>query len=186
MRSHGQPTAAGSCGGACTCAGAGSTHSTRGPAPAMPEKGRLTEEDGYEALRGHVVDRARSARSRHAPALARGSVEELLADRDAVRFPTTLAFDAEPLLPGEFAWARPEGERPQDGFTLVVHPALADRADLLPLCVAYHVVSINYLDVATHEEAELFGATLLGLEVDEYYERLCVVSDSLSGGAGGE
>ncbi len=33
---------------------------------------------------------------------------------------------------------------------------------------AYHLVTVNYGDVATHEEAEVFGATLLDLDQDDY------------------
>ena len=62
-----------------------------------------------------------------------------------------------------------------------MHPLFENRPDDLPLLVAYHVPSINYLDVATHVEAELFGAALLGLSVDDYYARLCELADSIPG-----
>ena len=161
----------------------------------MREQLNLTEEDGYAALRGHVAERAALARARHGPALPdvlRGhggerhgpvfdedALRALLADPEVMRFPTTLAFDAAPLLPGEFAFPRPNGERPSAGYTLCVHPQFEGRWDVLPLLVAYHVVAVNYLDIATNEEAELFGATLLGLAPDEYYARLCELADTL-------
>ena len=42
---------------------------------------------------------------------------------------------------------------------------------------------INYGDIATHEEAELFGATLLGLDQEHYYATLCKLADSLPAAA---
>lgn len=139
----------------------------------------LTEEGGQRALREHVAAKATDARDRHGPDIDFAAIERLLADPECVRFPTSVRFDASELRPGEFAWPAPTGASPKDGFTLHVHPMFKDRAEVLPLICAYHIVAINYLDVATHVEAELYGATLLGLPVDEYYARLCGLADEL-------
>ena len=145
------------------------------------KKPKLTEEDGYEALKGHAVDKALLARSRYGPSFDETSMTRLLADPEVVRFPTLLQFDASSLMPGEFAWARALGERPSDGFALIIHPHFEGRWDVLPLLIGYHIVSINYLDVATQDEAELFGAALLGMEVLDYYDQLCALADSIPG-----
>ena len=139
----------------------------------------LTEEDGYQALRDHVVTKALLARERHGPEIDEGALLRVLLDPEIVRFPTVVRFDSGALHPGEFAWPEPRGENPRDGFVLVVHRRFENRPADLPLLLAYHVVAINYLDIATHVEAELFGATLLGMEVDEYYERVCALADEL-------
>ena len=139
----------------------------------------LTEEDGYEALRGHVVDRALLGRERYGPRIDLGALLRLIQDRDVIRFPVRIRYDDEALLDGEFAWARAVGERPADGYDIVVATMFKDREEDLVAIIAYHLVRVNYLDVATHVEAELFGATLLGLDVDEYYQRLCELADSL-------
>jgi hypothetical protein len=60
-----------------------------------------------------------------------------------------------------------------------VHPHYEHHTDVLPLLITYHLVSVNYGDIATHEEAELYGATLLGLPVEEYYRRLCELADAV-------
>jgi hypothetical protein len=145
------------------------------------ERLRLTEEEGYEALRAHVVDRALAARAKYGPVIGANAITRLLADPEVVRFPTTLVFDSSPLLAGEFACALARGAHPRDGFTLAVHPVFASDPDALPYLVAYHVPTINYLDVVTNREAELFGAALLGLEVEEYYRRVCALADRLGG-----
>lgn len=145
------------------------------------EKLDLTEKDGYDALKGHVYERALTARQRYGPDFGEQAIRGMLRDAEVVRFPTELVFDDAGLMPGEFAWPRPKGERPTDGYQLVVHPYFAGRWEVLALLVAYQVPAINYLDVATHEEAELFGATLLGMDVEAYYERICRLADSIPG-----
>jgi len=145
----------------------------------------LTEDAGLEALRLHVVDKALEARAKHGPRLDAAAMRRLVADRSVVRFRADVVFDEGPLRPGEFGWAMPLGERPHDGFALVLHPTLQDRPEDWPLCAAYHLVSINYLDVATSAEAEAFGAALFGLDIDEYYERLCRIADGLPNAIGG-
>ncbi len=139
----------------------------------------LTEEDGYEALRGHVLERALLGRERYGPKIDEGALLRMLQDPDVIRFPTHIVYEDDALLDGEFAWARPQGDSPKDGFHIVVASMFKDRPEDLVAIVAYHLVRVNYLDVATHVEAELFGAALLGIEVDEYYERLCGFADEL-------
>jgi len=150
----------------------------------MRETLQLTEENGYEALQGHVVDKALAARTKYGPEIDWAAMLEILKDPEFVRFPVGVRFDDEALLNGEFAYAAALGKRPSDGFCLFVHPCFQSREDVLPMLVAYHVPAINYLDIATHKESELFGATLLGLRVDEYYETLCDLADSMPGGVG--
>ena len=147
----------------------------------MREQLQLTEEDGYRALRDHVRKMARFARAKHGPAIDAAALLRMLADPEVMRFPVRIEYSAEPLMPGEFAYAQASPSGPKDGFTLFVHPAFEERPEVLPHLVAYHVPAINYLDVATRVEAELFGATLLGLDVDDYYARLCVLADELPG-----
>lgn len=140
---------------------------------------RLTEEDGRRALRDHVIEKALIARERYGPIDGR-TLAELLADPEVVRYPTSIRFDSGPLEPGEFAYAEPLGPKPSDGFRVFVHPRYRDRESVLPLLVLYQLVRVNYGEIASHEEAELFGATVLGKDVEEYYETLCELADELS------
>lgn len=142
---------------------------------------KLTEEDGRLALAGHIADKAEAARASYGGAIDWPTLLEMLGDAAVVRYPTDVAFDAAPLEAGEFAFAAPLGASPGDGFRIYVHPWFEGRTDVLPLLVAYHIVRINYGDIATHHDAELFGATLLGLEPDDYYETLCTLADEVGG-----
>jgi|GEM_PF-208209 len=138
-----------------------------------------TAEEAMQALRDHVVDRALHARRKHGPEIDGAAIRAMLLDSECVRFSTRIVFDGSDLLPGEFAHAHCRGPAASDGFDLFVHPHFIGREQDLPLLAAYHVVSINWLDVATHEEAELYAAALLGLEVDDYYQRLCALADEV-------
>ena len=140
---------------------------------------KLTAQDAITALCDHVQSKADDARRSYGGRVDYTAILRMLSDRSVVRYPTELRFDAGPLEPGEFAYAHPLGEEPGAGFHLFVHPEFEDRPEILPLLIAYHLVSINYGEIATHEEAELFGATLLGLDAECYYEALCAAADSV-------
>lgn len=142
---------------------------------------RPTAEEAQQSLRDHVVARAMEARLRRAGLIDRAEMMRLLLDRSVVRYPLGVRFDAEPLRQGEFACLESLGEHPRDGFCLFIHPMFEPVDDLIPLLIAYYIPSVNYGEVATHVEAELFGATLLGLDVEEYYRVLCSVADTVGG-----
>lgn len=143
---------------------------------------RPTAEEAQQSLRDHVVAKATEARLRRGGLIDRAVMFELLKDRSVVRYPLGVRFDAEPLQDGEFACLEALGEHPSHGFCLYVHPMFESDDELLPLLIAYYIPSVNYGDVASHVEAELFGATLLGLDVEEYYRILCWAADTVGGG----
>ncbi len=138
-----------------------------------------TAEEAQQSLRDHVVTKAMDARLRRGGLIDRVEMMRLLEDRAVVRYPLGVRFDAEPLQPGEFACLESLGEHPSDGFCLFIHPMFENVDDLIPLLIAYYIPSVNYGDVASHVEAELFGASLLGIDVEEYYTILCSVADTL-------
>jgi hypothetical protein len=138
-----------------------------------------TESDGKRALRDHAIERARLARHRHGPTFDSGSILRLLDDREFVRYPVGIRYDATGLQRGEFGHAEPLADHPRGGFCLFLHPALESLPELLPLAIAYHIPPVNYGDITEAEDCEAFGATLLGMDTDEYYSRLCALADSL-------
>lgn len=138
-------------------------------------------EDGLRALHDHLVERAQHARLKYGLYIDHDAIVRMLDDRDVVRYPTGLRFDADLLQPGEFACACPLGAEPADGFCMAVHPWFEYQREIWPLLIAYHIPTINYGEIVTREEAELFGATLLGLEQEAYYQALCELADSIPG-----
>jgi hypothetical protein len=141
---------------------------------------KLNLEDGKRSLHDHVLSRAWEAREVYGPRIDMPRFLEFLENRRFVRYPVTLTFDTADLLEEEFARAVPLGDHPSDGFRLVIHPHFRDEPDIVPLLASYHLVTVNYGEIATREDAELFGATFLGLEVDEYYRLLCEASSRIS------
>ncbi len=141
---------------------------------------KLTESDAKLALRDHLVEKARTARAKHGFYIDADAVLKMLSDSTFVRYPTGIRFDESALVPGEFAAAVPLGDHPSKGFCIFIHPSLKDRKELLPYVIAYHIPPINYADMASPEDCECFGATLLGIAADDYYNTLCDIADSLS------
>lgn len=143
----------------------------------------ITPGTALEALRGHLRRKALEALARHGVPRGRPAIERILADRAAVRHPLEIAFGADGLGPGEFAWLEPSGPRPADGFRLHVHPLLAAADELLPAAVAYYIPSVNYGAVVGPAEAETYGAALCAIEPDRYHATLCEIAHRVDGKA---
>jgi len=139
----------------------------------------ITAESGCRALRDHAADRANLARVRYGPITDAARLATLLNDREIVRHPVTIEFDARPLQPGELAHVERIGALPVDGFRIVVYPTLRDREDAWLAAALYQLVLVNYGEIASSEVAEVFGAVLLGLDIETYYRRLCALADGL-------
>lgn len=139
----------------------------------------LTEQDTRTALRDHASRRGQEARAAYGTVVDCATIFRMLDDRSVVRYPTSIVFDAAPLEAGEFAYPEPRTSSGELSYRLCVHPAFRDRDDVLPLLIAYQLVRINYGDIATHEDAEAFGAALFNFEVDEYYKRVCAAADEV-------
>ncbi len=131
------------------------------------------------AFHDHLVAKASAARLRYGLYIDAEAVVTMLGDREVVRWPTRLNFDAAPLQPHEFAYPQPLGPHPSDGFVLLVHPWFRPQPENWPLLVAYHIPGINYGPLVEPGHAEIYGATLLGLEVETYYRALCELADSI-------
>lgn len=137
------------------------------------------EADGRRALRDHIIERALRAREKHGVPTDLACMLRILDDREIVRYPVGIRFDTAGLQPGEFAQAEQMTEHPKGGFCIFVHPSFESRSELLPLLIAYHIPPINYGDIAEPEDCEAFGATLLGLDPEAYYQQLCIIADAL-------
>lgn len=133
---------------------------------------------GEQGLREHLLAQARAARARHAP-LTYERLSQLLADPDCVRHPVRLVFEMGLMAPHQFAEPGPDPQEPAGpGRVLYLRPALRDKPDSIPLAVAYLIPVINYGDLIKDEHALLYGAALLGLEEEEYYQQLCAMADA--------
>jgi hypothetical protein len=131
--------------------------------------------DGAEARAAfseHLKAKAAAARLKYGPSIDAEAIRIMLGDREVVRYPTSIEFEAAALEAHEFAHPRPLGFHPSDGYCLFVHPHFQGQPENLPLLVAYHIPSINYGGIAEAQHAE-------GLDVETYYRALCGLADSI-------
>lgn len=147
-----------------------------------PMAKQLTADDARQSLAAHVEAKGVEIFCKYGPHIGWGQLPLLLADRAYVRYPCEIVFDAAPLQSGEFAVPLQKGGRPEEGFTMFVHPIFMTQLEEVPALVLYQLVALNYGVFASAHEAETFGAAALGITRDEYYDRLCGLSDQLGGG----
>ncbi len=153
--------------------GAEASTSSRAPDP------EITPEAAQRLFLDHLVTKATAARIKYGLYIDTDTILQMLEDRSVVRYPTSLHLEAGPLQPDEFAFAQPLGFHPSDGYALCLHPFFAGQREIWPLLIAYHIPVINYGSIVDADGAELFGATLLGLEQQAYYQALCELTDSI-------
>jgi hypothetical protein len=63
---------------------------------------------------------------------------------------------------------------------IYVHEYFKNKLGDVPALVLYHLVAVNYGPIATSEEAEIFGASALGMKKEAYYQLLCALTDRIS------
>jgi len=145
-----------------------------------PMEKKLTADDAKQSLTAHVAVKGAEIRDKYGPCIGWNELLRILEDRSVCRYPCEVVFDAGPLQPGEFAFPVAKGERPEDGFTLCVHPHFAAQPESAVYLVLYQLVKVNYGEFVSPEDAETFGASALGLSNDEYYHALCAMADEIS------
>ena len=142
---------------------------------------QLTAADARQSLNAHVAAKGAEVFEKYGPHIGWKELQAILKDTACTRYPCEIAFDAAGLGPGEFAHPVAKGETPEAGFVMHVHPIFMTQMDVVPALVLYQLVLVNYGAFASAEDAETFGALALGLEREEYYQRLCEAADQLGG-----
>lgn len=142
---------------------------------------QLTENDVRESLSSHVAAKGEEIRAKYGPRIGWRELQRILEDRSCVRYPCEVVFDAQPLLPGECAHPVAKGGCPEDGFTMHVHPFFMTQLQQVANLVLYQLVVVNYGEFASPNDAEIFGASVLGISKDEYYDSLCEMADQIGG-----
>jgi hypothetical protein len=142
---------------------------------------QLTAADAKQSLTAHVAAKGAEIFEKYGPTIGWKQLLQILEDRACVRYPCHVVFDAAQLGPGEFAHPVPKGEKPEDGFTMYVHPCYMTQLSSVPSLVLYQLVLVNYGAFASPDDAETFGAAALGLSKDDYYTTICELADQLGG-----
>jgi len=140
---------------------------------------QLTEDDVRQSITDHAIEKGIAFRNRYGPISGIDELIAALGDREFVRYPCRIDYDDSALRSGEFALPVQQGDHPDDGFVLMVHPLLKRWPEWVVYVILYHLVTVNYGKFATARDAEAFGAAALGIAVEVYYQRLCVLQDAL-------
>ncbi len=140
---------------------------------------KFTVEDGRKAFAHHVIEKALALREKYGPVLDERAFQALLNDRDFVRYPTRVEFDSSKIEPGFFARVEPVADSPANEHVIFLHEHFRGRPRDITNALLYQLVVVNYGEIATREEAELFGSTALGVEQEDYYQRLCRLADAI-------
>ncbi|MDI1335536.1 MAG: hypothetical protein PSU94_05065 [Lacunisphaera sp.] len=143
---------------------------------------QLTADSAKQSLTAHVQSKGAEVFAKYGPQIGWTELNALLQDRTCVRYPCTIEFDAAALKPGEFAYPEANGETPEAGFTIYVHPVYMTQLSLVPYLVLYQLVVVNYGEFASADDAEAFAAAALGLDPELYYSALCQLADQLGTG----
>jgi hypothetical protein len=139
-----------------------------------------TAQDARQSLNASAAAIGAGIYEKYGPRIGWQQLVQILEDRTCVRYLCDIVFDAGPLEAGEFAHPIARGDRPEDGFTMHVHPFFKTQPEQVPLLVLYQLVLVNYGTFAAPEDAETFGAAALGWARDEYYLALCRLADDLT------
>src|SRR3989338_9779993 len=139
----------------------------------------LTIEQGRQAFAHHVIERALALGEKYGNFLDDEAVQTLLNDRDFVRYPTRVEFDSSKIDPGFFAAVEAVAGSPTNEHIIFLHESFRGRSGDIANALLYQLVLVNYGDIATREEAELFGATALGIKQEDYYQALCHLADQI-------
>jgi len=140
----------------------------------------LSSRDASDSLNAHVAAKGHEIHQRYGPHVGWKELQKVLQDPACVRYPCEIVFDDKELQAGECAHPVCNGERPEDGFKMFVHPVFMTQLDRVPHLVLYQLVLVNYGEFAATEDAETYGANALGLARDDYYATLCELADSIA------
>ena len=141
---------------------------------------QLTADDVRESLNSHVAAKGAEIHAKFGQRIGWKELLRILQDRACVRYPCDIIFDSAELGQGEFAHPVAKGQKPEDGFTMYVHPFFMSQLERVSILVLYQLVLVNYGEFASSEDAETFGAAALGLSREEYYRTLCALADGLA------
>ncbi len=132
---------------------------------------------GEDSLLNHLRHQAFQARERHG-GLRPGNLDAFLEDRECVRYPTRLALEYGGMGPHQFAHPdRDLQSEDQSARVLFLRPVLGKRPDYIALALSYMLPVINFGDIVDDEHCIEYGAALMGMDPEEYYDQICEIAD---------
>src|SRR5271157_1209558 len=79
-------------------------------------------QDARQSLNACATEVGARIYERYGPRIGWAQLLRILQDRECVRYPCEIIFDAAQLQAGELAHPVAKGDHPQDGFIIYIHP----------------------------------------------------------------
>jgi len=133
----------------------------------------------HSAVTQHAIEKADEIRRRYGSGIDYSTVLQILDDRRSIRYPVKIQFVSDSIEPGLFAKTAPISKNPDDGYVISLHKYFENQPEHLPSLILYQSVLVNYGDLATATDAELFGSGILGIDRESYYEQIVELTDKL-------
>ena len=133
----------------------------------------------HSAVALHAAEKAKEIRKKYGPTIDYPTLLRIFEDRESIRYPVEIRFVSDGIEPGLFGKTEQVSEDPSDGYIVFLHENFKDRTDVLPVLLLYQSVLVNYDELASANDAEIFGAGVLGMERDDYYELIVELTDGL-------
>ena len=152
-----------------------------------------TQQELRESMNLHLRQKAQEIIDKYGSAITLSVLQDILQDRKFVRYPVNIIFDSTRIEAGLFiktemtvsdqghqADEDSEYVKPVErSYDFIVHEYFEGQPDkLLPL-ILYHLPTVNYGDIATYEDAEVFASALMKMEQDDYYQLVCDLADAI-------
>ncbi len=154
-----------------------------------------TPEEQRETMNLHLRQKAQEIIEKFGANITFDVLQEILQDRKFVRYPVNIIFDSARIEAGFFIQTEmtlsDQSHQPDEyddyikpadrSYDFIVHEYFEGQPDkLLPL-ILYHLPIVNYGDIATYEDAEVFASALMQMEQDDYYQLVCDLADNIPG-----
>ncbi len=154
-----------------------------------------TPEEQRETMNLHLRHKAQEIIEKFGANITFNVLQDILQDRKSVRYPVNIIFDSTRVDAGLFLVTEmvltdlnrqasdddvytKQADRHYDFF---IHEHFEGHPEKLVPLILYHLPTVNYGDIATCEDAEIFGAALLQMEEDDYYQLVCDLVDGIPG-----
>ncbi len=145
-----------------------------------PKVWKRTPKRLQTAISGHAAEKAREIRARYGPTIDQAVLARVLGDRKSIRYPVRIEFGSKDIEAGLFAVTKPISEDPEEGYVITLHEHFRNQPQAIAALALYQSVIVNYGDLASAADGEIFGAGVLGMERDDYYTWICELTDSIA------
>ncbi len=161
----------------------------------MMQEEAATPRELRESMNLHLRQKAQEIIDKYGAVNSLSVLMDVMSDRKFVRYPVQVIYDSKQVDAGLFIKTEmnmsEQNHQPEEdddyikqaerSYDFFVHECFEGQPDkLLPL-ILYHLPSVNYGEIATFEDSEVFASALLQMSQDDYYQLVCDLADSIPG-----